>query len=226
MPRLTERDALIYGELWKDPPNFTPSDTMAAMVDDLLAACSGDGEPQPVLADLGCGGGRHALHAARCGMRVDAVDHNPAAVAALRERALSLPISVEQTDFVTWLEGRRAGTYDAVVCFDAIHHISPSQAVVEETIARLGALVRRDGFLLIALLADVAFSNDERPESRLEVSSDEAEEILDRATGALAPIKRKQRTIHRTVTSLDPTSGGLVTAEYTATRCLRLCRAK
>jgi SAM-dependent methyltransferase len=66
--------------------------------------------------DIACGAGRHALHLARLGWSVTAVDASPVAIAALRARGRGLAIDARVGD----LEGGfplDTGTYDLVCDF-------------------------------------------------------------------------------------------------------------
>jgi 2-polyprenyl-3-methyl-5-hydroxy-6-metoxy-1,4-benzoquinol methylase len=222
MPRLTKRDSLVYGNLWADPPNFRPSDTSVAMINELTADAN---DSRPHLADIACGGGRHAIYAAENGCDVTAIDHNEVAVTGLRERAASLPVEVLRADLVDWVAGQHAKSFDAVICFDAIHHISSEIDDVDRSIRRMAGLLRPRGFLLITFLADVVFGNGERPPGRLELTAEKAAALLDAGTGSLETVKRAQRDIERDVQSVTPKTGELAATTYRATRLLRLCRA-
>lgn len=69
--------------------DFTPA-PLLVQVSDLLA-------PGDAL-DLACGPGRHALHLAKLGWRVTAVDASAVAIRLLRERAAGLPIQAIRSD--------------------------------------------------------------------------------------------------------------------------------
>ncbi|MBI2503457.1 MAG: methyltransferase domain-containing protein [Candidatus Latescibacteria bacterium] len=82
------------------------------------------GQVEPGLAVLvpGCGFGHEALLLARQGYRVTAVDFAPAAIAGLRERAGTLPLTALERDLFS-LGEEFSGVFDLVVehtCFCAI----------------------------------------------------------------------------------------------------------
>ncbi len=80
-----------WDERYKDAAklDFTP--------DALLVQVAGLVKPGLAL-DLACGAGRHALHLARLGWEVVAVDASAAAIAILRSRAEGLPIDARVAD--------------------------------------------------------------------------------------------------------------------------------
>jgi SAM-dependent methyltransferase len=76
-----------------------------------------------VALDVACGRGRHALWLAARGMRVHALDRDPAAIAAIREAAQSLRLDVEAGVFD--LEAADASlppaSYDLIVAVHYLH---------------------------------------------------------------------------------------------------------
>jgi SAM-dependent methyltransferase len=74
--------------------------------------------------DVACGRGRHALHVAGVGLRVHAVDRDPAVIAALREIAAArgLPVEAEIVDLETNPPPDLGDArYVAVVSFNYLH---------------------------------------------------------------------------------------------------------
>jgi tellurite methyltransferase len=67
--------------------------------------------------DLACGPGRHALHLARLGWRVTAVDLAPVAIKLLRERAGGLPIDAVRADLERGEFRIAPGAYDLICDF-------------------------------------------------------------------------------------------------------------
>ncbi|MFE9735464.1 class I SAM-dependent methyltransferase [Streptomyces sp. NPDC005863] len=95
--------------------------------------------------DFGCGDGRVAIPLRDLGYDVAGVDASPRMLAALAERAASLPVfQSDGSDFGKHL-GRRK--FDAVYCLAVlIHH---SYEAGEQLIARLRAVVRKGGLLIL-----------------------------------------------------------------------------
>jgi tellurite methyltransferase len=67
--------------------------------------------------DLACGPGRHALHLARCGWRVTAVDASAVAIRLLRDKARGLPIDARVADLEAGEFIIEPGIYDLVCDF-------------------------------------------------------------------------------------------------------------
>jgi tellurite methyltransferase len=67
--------------------------------------------------DLACGTGRNAIHLARLGWQVTAVDGSRAAIARLRERAAGLAIDARVADLERREFAIEAGAYDLVCDF-------------------------------------------------------------------------------------------------------------
>ncbi len=72
--------------------DFTPAPLLVDLADRL--------QPGRAL-DLACGHGRNAIHLARLGWQVTAVDASPAAIRILRERASGLPVDARVADLET-----------------------------------------------------------------------------------------------------------------------------
>ncbi|MFJ2867685.1 class I SAM-dependent methyltransferase [Kitasatospora sp. NPDC087314] len=220
----TARDRLVYRDIWAQEGIRPPSDTARALIDALTPSAHGR---RPHLADLGCGAGRHALHAARQSLRVTAVDHSTHAVAALRGAIdeEQLDCEVIQGDAFAWLRELPPATLDAVICFDSVHHSSADPERIAETLAQLGSRTRVGGSVLVTLLCDITYSTGERPPGRLLVGVEDGVALLDRALGGhrLLTDRRKPVRVART-TSISPSTGRPVPASYGATRVLRWYR--
>jgi len=111
-----------------------------------------DGWPGPGgwALDLGCGHGRHSVYLARRGLTVDAVDHDEAALRAVRVAAGRLPVRPIQQDLTalrwTELPARPAG-YDHVLLFRVLYQLpEPSRPGV---VQRAAACLAPGGELLI-----------------------------------------------------------------------------
>ena len=74
--------------------------------------------------DVGCGPGRNAIHLARNGFQVDAVDVSAAAIAWASERGEGLDVRFRHGDaFAT------TGTYDLIYDSGCFHHLPPHRRV-------------------------------------------------------------------------------------------------
>ena len=82
--------------------------------------------------DLGCGPGRNAIHLARRGFAVDAVDLSPAAVSWAAERAAAAGVDVRfraGDAFALVGHGELAGPYDLIHDSGCFHHLPPHRRV-------------------------------------------------------------------------------------------------
>jgi SAM-dependent methyltransferase len=217
----TPRDRVVYRDIWASVGFRAPSDTARAVIDSFAPA---PGAARPRLADLGCGAGRHSLHAARQGLKVTALDHSPHAIAMLGKAvdAEGLDCDVIQGDSFAWLREQPPGSLDAIICFDSVHHSSPDPEQVAETLTLLGTRTRAGGSVLVTLLCDISYSTGERPPGRLLIDSEGAAALLDHALGdhLLVTERCKPVRVDRT-TSISPATGEPVQAAYRATRVLR-----
>jgi SAM-dependent methyltransferase len=129
------------------------------------------------LADLGCGTGRHALAARAAGLCVTAVDHNATAITELRRRAGADPgLTVLLQNFGSWLETAQS-SFDAIVCWDAVHHLASHRALVRRALLRMIEHLRPSGFLLVTLLCDTQYGLG--PTGRqLDLTRDEGVDLL------------------------------------------------
>jgi uncharacterized FAD-dependent dehydrogenase/SAM-dependent methyltransferase len=214
------RDRLVYDHYWTVGTHYDSSVTFVRMMDDLL----GQNGHQPAVADLGCGLGRHAVHAASRGAHVVAVDHSSRAIERLRDLARGLPIEILEGDFVSWAQSFPRGTLDGLVCFDAIHHIAPEKSVVVSALRNMARLVRPGGLILITLLTGIDYGL-KPPEGRLLVSPEEGGALLESVFAPHSLLVDKLTPVEFNQTlNLEPESGQLVTTHYRATRLLRLYR--
>jgi uncharacterized protein len=220
----SNRDRLVYDQYWRVGEHLEPSETFTELV---VRATASATPRRPLIGDLGCGIGRHALYAARHAADVVAVDFSSRAIARLREIASQddLVIEVIENDVREWL-ATSVATLDGLVCFDVLHHLAATTDGVLEQLAAMRRRVQPAGYVLITMLAGIDYGRGGAPAGRLLVSVSEAEELLDVAAFADAQLVRARRTpvrFDKTV-NLDPASGQLVNTHYTATRVLRLYR--
>jgi SAM-dependent methyltransferase len=208
----------VYDQYWTSGDHYEPSQTFAEMIERLQALRS-----DIRVADLGCGIGRHALYAAARGASVVAVDHSEQALLRLRERAEGLPIEAVHGDIVAWAERNAGSGLDGLVCFDAIHHVAPTEPQVVGALRTLAGTVRPGGMLLVTLLSDIDYGLGGAPDGRLLVSADEAERLLDGAfRDKRALVGRRSEVRFDNTVNLDPATGALVATHYQATRVIRL----
>ncbi len=116
----------FYADREKSVPFFAdkPDENLVSYVERGLV------RPQRAL-DLGCGAGRNALHLARRGFEVDAVDLSPTAVAWARERAHDAEAG-HRVRFVcgdAFNEPALSGPYDLVYDSGCFHHLPPHRRV-------------------------------------------------------------------------------------------------
>ncbi len=74
--------------------------------------------------DVGCGPGRNAIHLARNGFQVDAVDISATAIAWARERGQNLDIRFRHGDAFT-----TEGSYDLIYDSGCFHHLPPHRRI-------------------------------------------------------------------------------------------------
>ena len=224
MKRLTVRDFRVYDHIWLGKVPGLPSSTMTALVEQLLRDGRACGH-NPRLADLGCGIGRNALHAARLGVEVVAVDHHPRAVSMLRVAGADLQLSVVHADLLDWLDSQPDQAYDAIVCFDALHHLSPDPEVIRSAQQKVRRVVCRGGHVLVTLLCDISYSSGERPSGRLSVDAEGAADLLDTGFTGAECLKKTLCRVHKpAIVGFDETASKLVPTSYSAHRVLRWFR--
>jgi SAM-dependent methyltransferase len=100
--------------------------------------------PASRILDVGCGSGWLSEYFARLGYEVTGIDISPALIEMARERLRSVPYGV---DLETPLRHRflvhdieRAPldeTFDAIICYDALHHFEDERAVLAHLVAML-----------------------------------------------------------------------------------------
>lgn len=93
--------------------------------------------------ELGCGTGQMAVHMARAGFAVTAIDLSPANVAAARERGVAATVA----DFADLPFDD--GSYDAAFAFNSMLHV-PSDDVVA-VLTEIRRVLRRGGLLLVVV---------------------------------------------------------------------------
>lgn len=118
----------FYGDRSKGIPFFV------AKPDESLASYAERGLVAPGRAlELGCGPGRNALHLARLGFAVDAVDLSPAAISWAEERAAEAgagdAVRFHRGDVFALDPVEFAGPYDLVHDSGCFHHLPPHRRV-------------------------------------------------------------------------------------------------
>ncbi|MPQ98370.1 methyltransferase domain-containing protein [Modestobacter sp. I12A-02628] len=126
---------------WSDPARSTDWDHNARYQHLLLRRVPRDAVR---VLEVGCGAGALARRLAALGPRVDAVDVDPAMVAAASEGAPP-GLQVWQADVLT--VELPPGSYDAVVSLAALHHLP-----LEPALRRMAGWVRPGGVLALVAL--------------------------------------------------------------------------
>jgi cyclopropane fatty-acyl-phospholipid synthase-like methyltransferase len=216
--RESELDRVLYDHKWTETPaaDRPVGDTFALMVDALDV-----GEGMRIMVDLGCGTGRHAIYAARRGVDVVAVDHNRTACEILRRRAAGLPVVVENANLGHWLDAV-SSRFDAVTCWDAVHHLSADVSVVRHALVRMRDLLLPGGFVLVTLLCDTEYGFGPTG-SQLMISSDEGTRLLRAAFAGLREVVLKSKVMATDDSvGVDPARRQVVRASYASTRVIGL----
>jgi SAM-dependent methyltransferase len=119
----------FYADRSRDIPFFAdrPDESLASWLDRGLVAPGARGRA----LDLGCGAGRNALHLARRGFTVDAVDLSATALAWARERAgeAGARIRFHHADAFSLTERELDGPYDLIYDSGCFHHLPPHRRV-------------------------------------------------------------------------------------------------
>jgi SAM-dependent methyltransferase len=121
---LPGRDGDWWGEFFAD--RSKPCPFFVEWPDESLAAwlCEGALKPGRVL-ELGCGNGRNAIHLAKAGCSVDAIDFSRQALEWARERAQSAGAAVEFQHCSIFDAEFTEGSYDLVYDSGCFHHLPP-----------------------------------------------------------------------------------------------------
>lgn len=135
----------FYADRARPCPFFVdkPDENLARWLDEGLLPAGGRA------LDVGCGHGRNALHLARCGWTVQALDASPTALTWARERvaASGLPVQLIQglvQDFRSDAQGPGPGL-DLIYDSGCFHHIAPHRR--RGYLAHLAAQLRPGGRL-------------------------------------------------------------------------------
>ncbi len=104
------------------------------------------------ILDVGCGPGWLSEFLARFGYRVTGVDISPAMIEIARERLQRVPYSVDPATALDYhfivhdIEtAPLAETFDAIICYDSLHHFANEQTVLRH----LAAMLCEGGLLFI-----------------------------------------------------------------------------
>lgn len=144
--------------------------------------------------DLGCGPGRNALHLAARGVRVDAVDLSPNAVAWARDRAREAGAHVRFHCGDAFARGAPvpAGPYDLVYDSGCFHHLPPHRRI--SYLALLDRVLAPGGHFALACFASGAMGSE---------LPDAAFYHQGRLDGGLAYTPRSLRRIFRDLTEVE-----------------------
>ena len=108
--------------------------------------------PGARILDIGCGSGWLCEYFARFGYNVTGLDISPDLIEIARERLRSVPFGADHETAPAYrflvhdIEAAALGeTFDAIICYDSLHHFEDEQAVVKH----LSAMLDRGGQLFV-----------------------------------------------------------------------------
>lgn len=122
--RLANREATWWNSFYENrakPCAFfgtSPDESLASWIDDEVI-------PRGRAIDLGCGNARNAIHLAKQGFSVEAVDYSETAIVWARERVAEAGVSVQLHHRSVFDMQLKAATYDLVYDSGCFHHIAP-----------------------------------------------------------------------------------------------------
>jgi 2-polyprenyl-3-methyl-5-hydroxy-6-metoxy-1,4-benzoquinol methylase len=121
------------------------------------------------ILDVGCGSGWLSEFFARLGYRMTGVDISPEMIRIAEERLSRLPFGVDQESPLNYAFHAHdievaplQTTFDAVVCYDSLHHFEDATAVLRN----INAMLNRGGQLFIAEGEQPPEGSDEATELR------------------------------------------------------------
>ncbi len=208
------RDHIVYNAIWTDGAHWEPAEAVRLMVQKLEKQ-----NDDPLVADLGCGLGRHAVFAAQHGLRTLAVDRNPKALQRIQDASLDLPITVIEQDLTAFIPSMSADSYSGVILFDAIHHLGRTRTDMENILAAIRSSVRAHGLICVTLLCDIDYGAGDWPSNRFMTDEATATRLLRNAFSGWSVLRQKKSDVRfENILNYCSDQGGLVRTYYQATR--------
>jgi len=153
-----------------------------------------------MVLDLGCGVGRHTIPAAQCkNVRgVIGVDCLPIAIDELRRNTRQFGVEDKVVPRLQRIENYPfpPGTFDFILAFSALAHL-PGLESFENCLAEIHASMRKTGFALFCIMADVRRYDDEGCPMRAGIEIPFESEELNRR------ICSQFKVMHRTSTPFE-----------------------
>lgn len=111
---------------------------------------------RPIVLDLACGAGRHAIYMAEQGLEVNGADISATglkmAKERLRKRGLEAALVKSAMNYLPYLDS----CFDAVICTRAIYH--QKLAAIQKTLLETRRVLRKNGTVLIDFLSRRTYS--------------------------------------------------------------------
>ena len=111
---------------------------------------------RPIVLDLACGAGRHAIYMAEQGLEVNGADISATglkmAKERLRKRGLEAALVKSAMNYLPYLDF----CFDAVICTRAIYH--QKLAAIQKTLLETRRVLRKNGTVLIDFLSRRTYS--------------------------------------------------------------------
>ena len=114
--------------------------------------------------------------------------------------------------------------FDAVVCFDALHHIFQDVEGLTRVLGDIRRIMRDGGFLLLTLLCAHEYSARTVPENRLNLNEDQAHALFETSFTNDETLVKKSKPVFVESTLTADLDGQIVEAAYRSKRVLVLVR--